>query len=179
MAAITGRGDGGETDLLFGHRVAKDGPRIELVGTVDELNAALGLARAAGMGGQALEVVDRIQQLLVGLMGQVVCRQEDRQRYLDAGFARVGEEDVRWIEELAGRLEEAGANPGSWARPGGAGEEGGERSPMISAALDLARAVGRRAERKAWTAQRQDGPLEPVVLVFLNRLSDLLWLMAR
>jgi len=178
MAAITGRGDEGETDLLFGHRVAKDAPRIELVGTVDELNATLGLARAAGLGGQALEVVDRIQQLLVGLMGQVVCRQEDRQRYLDAGFARVGGEDVRWIEELAGRLEEAGANPGSWARPGVAGE-GGKGSPMISAALDLARAVGRRAERKAWTVQRQDGPLEPVVLVFLNRLSDLLWLMAR
>jgi cob(I)alamin adenosyltransferase len=178
MAAITGRGDEGETDLLFGHRVAKDAVRIELVGTVDELNAVLGLARASGLNEGGQEVVDRVQQLLVGLMGQMVCREQDRERYRDAGFARVDDDDVRWLEELAGRLEDAGANPEGWARPGASREAGGGR-PMVSAALDLARAVARRAERRAWTVDREDGPLDPVVLVFLNRLSDLLWLMAR
>jgi cob(I)alamin adenosyltransferase len=172
MAAITGRGDEGETDLLFGHRVAKDAPRIELLGAVDELNAALGLARASGFSERGEKVVARVQQLLVGLMGQVACRHEDRERYAEAGFARVTDEDVRWIEELAGELEESGANPGHWARPG-------DSASVVSAALDLARAVSRRAERRAWTVHRDDGPLEPVVLLFLNRLSDLLWLMAR
>lgn len=178
MAAITGRGDEGETDLLFGHRVAKDAPRIELVGTLDELNAVLGLARASGLNEGGQEVVDRIQQLLVGLMGQVVCREEDRERYRDAGFARVGADDVAWLEKLAGKLEESGANPEGWARPG-TGRETGDGRLMVSAALDMARAVARRAERRAWSVQREDGPLDPVVLVFLNRLSDLLWLMAR
>ena len=172
MGAITKRGDGGETDLLFGHRVAKDAPRIELLGTVDELNAALGLARASGLNERGEQVVDRIQELLVGLMGQVACRHEDRERYAEAGFSRVADEDIRWIEELAGKLEDAGANPGAWARPG-------DSASMVSAALDFARSVARRAERRAWTVHREDGPLDEVVLVFLNRLSDLLWLMAR
>ena len=133
MAAITGRGDEGETDLLFGHRVAKDAPRVELVGTVDELNSALGLVRAGGLNEQGEEVVDRVQRLLVGLMGQAVCREEDQERYRDAGFARVGEDDVRWLEGLAGRLEDAGANPEGWARPGSSGEDARVGSAMASA----------------------------------------------
>ncbi len=172
MAVITKRGDGGESDLLFGRRVAKDSCRMEALGAADELNAALGMARTSGLGMDAESAIDGIQRRLVNLMGQLACRPEDAEQYADAGFSGVGADDVVWLEELAKRLEAGGANPGVWARPGAEGRMG-------AAALDLARAIARRAERRIWTVHRDDGPVDTNLRVFLNRLSDVLWLMAR
>ena len=172
MAAITGRGDDGETDLLFGQRVAKDSCRIEALGAIDELNAALGIARAGALGEAGEGAVDGIQQRLVALMGQLACRPDCAERHADAGFACITEADVGWLEGLAARLEAAGANPHDWARPGAEGR-------LAAAALDLARAVARRAERRVWTVHRHDGPVAREVRLFLNRLSDALWLLAR
>ena len=172
MGVITKRGDEGESDLLFGRRVAKDSCRMEALGAVDELNAALGMARTSGLGADAEEAIDGIQSRLIALMGQLACRPEDVEHYDNAGFSGVGGADVAWLEDLAGKLEATGANPHVWARPGSEGRMG-------AAALDLARSIARRAERRVWTVHRDDGPLPEELRIFLNRLSDVLWLMAR
>jgi len=149
MAVITKRGDEGESDLLFGQRVAKDSCRMEALGAADELNAALGMARTSGLGKDAETAIDGIQRRLVHLMGQLACRPGDAEHYVDAGFAGLGTDDVEWLEGLAKRLEAGGANPGVWARPGAEGR-------MAAAALDFARAIARRAERRTWTVHCED-----------------------
>lgn len=172
MSIITGRGDDGKTDLLFGRRVDKIDPRVEALGAVDELNAAMGWARAAGLVGEMEEVVDRVQEQLVGLMGQLACLAEDRHRYEEKGFARLREEDLEWLVEMAKGIEGRGVHYTGWARPG-------VEHSMAKAGLDLARAVARRAERRVWQLDREEGDVPELVKLYFNRLSDLLWLMAR
>ncbi|MEM9237269.1 MAG: cob(I)yrinic acid a,c-diamide adenosyltransferase [Verrucomicrobiota bacterium] len=172
MSIITGRGDSGETDLLFGKRTSKTGCRIEALGAIDELNAALGLARASGLAEEVEGIVDRIQDNLVGLMGQLACLPEDEERYLESKMARIGEEDVLWLEEVAGEFESRGIQFKGWARPGA------EHS-VSRGALDLARTVARRAERRVWELHETEGAVPEVVRLFFNRLSDLLWILAR
>jgi len=172
MSIITGRGDQGETDLLFGRRIAKTSVRVGAIGTVDELNAILGIARASGLGAHASEVVDGVQHRLVHLMGQLATLSGDAERYHAAGYGRIEALDVAWIENHARALEASGLKFTGWARPGAG-------APPASAQLDFARAIARRAERDVRLLEDEDGPVAPEVLLFLNRLSDLLWLMAR
>ena len=172
MSITTRRGDDGLTDLMFGHRVPKTHPRVATLGDLDELNSALGLARAARLAPDAEAAVGAIQQQLVALMGQIACLPEDAERYRDAGLRTLGEQDIAALEDLTKMLETAGLNPGDWATPGAG-------APLAAAALDQARAISRRAERGAWHIHHHDSPLPESVLLFLNRLSDALWLMAR
>ena len=81
MSIITGRGDLGETDLLFGKRIAKTSLRVAALGCVDEVNAVLGMARAGGGETEVIVLIDGIQERLVGLMGQLACLPEDLGRY--------------------------------------------------------------------------------------------------
>lgn len=172
MSVTTRRGDDGMTDLLFGRRVPKTHLRLTALGDLDELNCALGLARAAGVGPDAETAIDSIQHLLVALMGLVACHPDDAPRHADAGLRDLTDSDVSVLEDLTRRLEQTGVNPGDWARPGA-------NAPLAAAALDQARAVCRRAERAVWRVHHDDGPLPAAVLLFLNRLSDTLWLLAR
>lgn len=172
MGIITGRGDNGKTDLLFGRRAEKTGLRVEALGAVDELNSALGLARSAELQAELEAVVDRVQETLVGLMGQLACLPEDGEKYAAKGYARVAEEDVAWLEEQAKIFEDRGVRFQGWARPGA------EHS-MARAGLDLARSVARRAERRVWELHETEGPLPEPVRLYFNRLSDLLWILAR
>jgi len=172
MSIITGRGDLGETDLLFGRRIAKTSARVGAIGTIDELNAILGIARTSGLGAHASEVVDGIQHRLVHLMGQLATLSGDAERYHAAGYGRIEAIDVAWLEDLARGLEASGLRFKGWARPGAG-------APPASAQLDFARAIARRAERDVRLLEEQDGPVPQELLLFLNRLSDLLWLMAR
>lgn len=172
MSIMTKRGDEGETDLLFGRRIAKTALRVEALGAVDELNAALGLARAAGLGEEIEGIVDRVQEKLVGLMGQLACLAEDEPRYREKGYARVEAEDVAWLEETGREFEGRGVRFTGWARPGA------EHS-VARAGLDMARAVSRRAERRVLELHEREGPLPEVLRLFFNRLSDLLWILAR
>ena len=87
MSIISGRGDEGTTDLLFGRRIAKTSLRVSALGCVDELNAALGLARAAGPTDDVLAIIDHAQEKLVGLMGELACLPEDLPRYREKGYA--------------------------------------------------------------------------------------------
>ena len=166
MSVITKRGDSGETDLMFGRRSPKTAPRIEAYGTVDELNSLIGVVRHSGVSSRTVEMLDGVQARLVGAMG-------DLPKYDAKGYARIKAEDVAWLEEQAHLLEkECDIRFKGWARPGKEGSLG-------SAYLDLARSVCRRAERRV-VALRLDHALSNVnTALFLNRLSDLCWVLAR
>ena len=172
MSIMTGRGDSGETDLLFGRRIAKTSPRIEALGTVDELNAALGVARAAANDQEWIALVDALQQRLVGLMGLLATLPDDAARYQEQHLAGLGEADVEWVVAEARRYVARGVRFSDWARPGAEG-------CLARAHLDFARAVARRAERGVLALHESGEPVPESVRLFFNRLADLLWILAR
>ncbi len=158
------------TDLMFGKRISKTDVRVDACGAVDELNAVLGIVRNSNVSDEMKEWVDGVQKRLVGLMGVIATHEDDHQKYADAGYSGIEKEDVAWLEELIKESEtEKGITFKGWARPGEAGA-------MAGAYLDLARTVCRRAERSCWAVS--DDALGTTRL-FLNRLSDSLWLVAR
>ncbi|MFD2256541.1 cob(I)yrinic acid a,c-diamide adenosyltransferase [Luteolibacter algae] len=172
MSIITQRGDDGQTDLMFGHRIAKTSLRFIALGTIDELNAAIGLARASDGEGKHTEILDRVQNLLFALMGQLACLPGDQQKYLEKGYSSVTEADLLWLTETAHHLEENGVKYTHWAVPGAEGS-------LARAHLDFARTVTRRAERYVLALHEDGGEVPSVVRIFLNRLSDLMWILAR
>jgi len=172
MSIMTGRGDEGATDLLFGRRIAKTALRMEALGAVDELNSALGMARAAGPGEEITQVIDGVQSRLVGLMGQLACLPEDMGRYAATGFVSMGEADVEWLVESAQAFEARGVAFTGWARPGAEGS-------IARAALDFARSVARRAERAILSLHESGEEVPKEVRLFFNRVSDAMWIMAR
>lgn len=172
MSITTKRGDDGQTDLLFGRRIAKTALRVEVLGTLDELNSALGMARAAQPGEEIDSLLDGWQQRLVPLMGELAFLPEDSPRYDQAGYKRLTPEDLAWVEEITRDIESQNPRFKLWARPG-------DHAPMASATLDFARTVARRAERHVWLLQEAEGGIAPHLLLFLNRTSDALWLLAR
>ena len=158
-------GDAGETSLGDGKRVPKDDARIEAFGTVDELNAVLGLVLARGVPSAFASPLERIQNELFDLGADlsVPLGDESRERL------RVADEQVRALEELCD-----GANAGleplrSFVLPGGS---------EAAALLHLARTVCRRAERLVVALGRTE-EVNPAVLAYLNHLSDLLFILAR
>jgi cob(I)alamin adenosyltransferase len=168
MSITTKRGDQGFTDLLFGGKVSKGNAQIEALGAVDELNAALGLARVV-MDGEAADAVDQLQKWLVTLMGELAMPTGKEAEYEKAGFGRIGEMEIVWLEDWSAGIEGDQKFKG-WLRPG---QSGGE----LAARLHVARTVARRAERRTWEVT--DEVASPEIRIFLNRLSDALWLMAR
>jgi len=161
----TRTGDGGETSLGDGTRTSKVDPLIAAIGTVDELNAAIGLALAAALTERLRSPLERIQNDLFDLGADlsVPPAESSRERL------RIGDERVESLERLCDELN-AGLGPlRSFVIPGGG--EGGAR-------LHLARAICRRAEREVLSAARERAQSPPVA-VYLNRLSDLLFICAR
>lgn len=170
VSIATRTGDHGTTGLMYNRRVSKTHRRVEALGGVDELNAALGVARAAGTHAFVQEALPAIQRDLVALMGELATAPEDGPRYEGEGFARLRPEMIARLDHWVAELEAQPVRYDGWATPGA--------SPQ-SAALDLARSVCRRAERRV-VALREAGELgDDRIMVFLNRLADLLWLMAR
>ncbi len=172
MSITTKRGDDGETDLMFGRRIAKTSLRFAALGSVDELNSALGLARAADSEGKHTEIIDRVQKLLFGLMGELACLPEDRDKYAENGYSALTEADVNWITDTSAEIEKSGPNLTHWAVPGAEGS-------MAKAHLDYARSVSRRAERDVLIFHEEGGEVPRLIRVFLNRISDFLWILAR
>lgn len=173
MSIATRRGDQGETDLLFGQRASKSHPRIHALGAVDELNASLGLLRLSAAKPETREVVEKTQPLLISLMGELATPVGMEERY-QATHKPFSVDHVTWLDEWVARLEAAGALQfKGWALPGEAGV-------LSGAHADLARTTCRRAERHVvdlvGTAQEVTNT---EVVRFLNRLSDVLWLLAR
>lgn len=170
MSISTKRGDEGMTDLLFGKRVAKTDVRMAALGAVDELNALLGLVRVGDVSDEMREWVNGVQGRLVGLMGVIATDTGDHEKYVEKGYQGISGDDVEWLDGIVGELEgERGHRFKGWARPGQAGAVAG-------AHLDVARTVCRRGELASWGIE--DDGLR-VVRQFLNRLSDVLWLLAR
>ena len=170
MSICTKRGDEGMTDLMFKKRVTKTSERVAACGAVDELNAALGIVRNAGISEEMEQWVDEVQQKLVGLMGVIATHEDDHKRYDDAGYKGITLDDVKWLEEMIKEAEsDKSVRFRGWSRPGKGGK-------LASAYLDLARTICRRSERKCWAVE--DDAVMPARL-FLNRLSDSLWLLAR
>lgn len=170
MSITTKHGDGGRTRLIFGEAVGKDHPAIAAVGDADELNAALGLARLKVQDDTVRGIIARAQQDLVGLMGQLSAGMENAERYAAGGFPRIGDAEVARLTAEGAALEaEFPDGFKTWSVPGAAGSEG-------SARLELARCVCRRDER---AAAAPGDRVDPAVLAWLNRFSDVLWLCAR
>jgi cob(I)alamin adenosyltransferase len=170
MSIVTRTGDQGMTVLMYNRRVRKSHPRVEAYGAVDELNAAIGLARAGSADELVQEGLAAVQKDLVRLMGELATAVEDLPRYVKDGHELVASAMTRRLEDLVGSIEAAKVAPGGWATPG---------ANTASAALDLARTVCRRAERRA-CALHDTGQLQNLeIMIYLNRLSDLLWLLAR
>lgn len=172
MSIITGRGDSGDTDLLFGKRIAKTSLRIEALGHVDELNAALGLARSAASDNEWIALIDQLQEKLIGLMGQLAYLPEDEALYVQKKYAAITQADLDWVTAEAHRYEAQGIKFSGWAKPGAEGS-------LARAGIDFSRAVSRRAERSVLALHESGEAVPEVVRLFFNRLSDLLWILAR
>lgn len=161
----TRAGDGGETSLGSGQRVPKAAARVEAYGAVDELNACLGLVLAAALGEEAGSCLSRIQNELFDVGADLAVPLEDEHRER----LRLSDQQVARLEQECDRLN-AGLEPlRSFVLPGGS---------EAAARLHLARTVCRRAERRV-AALAAAEPVSPTVLAYLNRLSDLLFLLAR
>jgi cob(I)alamin adenosyltransferase len=170
MSIVTRMGDAGTTALMFGRRVSKIDLRVEAYGTVDELNSALGLARALASAGWVSDWVEPIQKDLVVLMGELATHPEDLDRFAQSGFQRVTVDFVERLDRRVQQIESRGISYRGWATPG---------ATPVSAALDVARTVCRRAERRICALDEAGQLGNETIVVFLNRFSDLLWLMAR
>ena len=170
MSIATKTGDDGTTGLMYGRRVPKNHPRVEACGTLDELNSALGLARATAAERFVGENLFWIQKSLVDVMGEVGVLPEDLPRYVRDGHARVRPELTAKLDTLVQEIETQSITFKGWATPG---------ATLGSAALDVARTVCRRAERRVFDLQSAGELNNAEILIFLNRLSDLLWLFAR
>ena len=166
MKLYTKTGDAGETGLYGGLRVAKDSLRVQAYGSVDEANAALGLVRAQSSDGGVNEDLAYLQNALFDLGADLATPLEARQR---AGLEPIDEADIARLEALIDRYDAQLEPLKSFILPGGHG---------AAAALHLARTVVRRAEREVVALGREED-LNPQVRVFLNRLSDLLFVLAR
>ncbi|HYK94306.1 MAG TPA: cob(I)yrinic acid a,c-diamide adenosyltransferase [Candidatus Dormibacteraeota bacterium] len=177
----TTKGDDGTTGLLYGGtRIGKDDPRAEAYGTIDEAVAALGLARAnlgvkrrtgtlgPSIGGLA-PLILRIQRELFVVGAELATNPEAWDRLRD-GETRVSEAMVRDIERDLVELERNIEMPREFVVPG---------ETVTSAALELARTILRRAERRAVALQRDGLVPGPYLIPYLNRLADLVWVLAR
>ena len=180
-AVATGRGDDGSTGLLYGgERVAKDDPRTEAYGTLDEAVAALGLARAElrmrsrfGVLPPSLQgyeaLVLRLQRELFVAGAELATGPGAWDRLVD-GATRVHEGMLDGLEGTLRDLEAHIEMPREFVVPG---------ETRLSAALEVARTIVRRAERRVVSLQREHLVAGPWLLPYLNRLADLLWVMAR
>jgi cob(I)alamin adenosyltransferase len=170
MSIATKTGDEGETSLMYGRRVPKTDQRVDAYGCVDELNAALGLARASGKDPFLGEQILAVQKELVTVMGELATAAEDLDRYSKNGFPLT---TAAMTDRLTAAVDDLEKNKlgkfKHWSTPG---------KTMESAALDLARTVCRRAERRVATLLAEAN-FNREILRYLNRLSDLCWLLAR
>ncbi len=169
MSIVTRHGDGGETSLLYGGRVPKDDLHTEAYGALDEAISALGLARALCTDATRAQRILDLQRDLFTAGAELATAVSDRAK-LEKHFATVGEAMVAALDSEVAALEARVALPAGFVIPGG--------NP-VAAALDLGRTFVRRAERRAVSLQRAGELTNGEVLRYLNRCSDLLFMLAR
>lgn len=165
----TKKGDDGTTGLLYGGRVGKDDQRTEVYGTLDETVSALGVARAGGLVPRVEEIVVRIQREMF-VVGAQLATSAENQSKLQEGVSKIDPEMTPRLEGEIDALIEEHPLPQEFILPG---------ETLGSAGLDLARSTIRRAERQAVAMDKQGLVPDPEILRYLNRLSDLLFVLAR
>ncbi len=160
----TKTGDRGQTGLVGGVRVSKASLRVETYGTVDELNSFLGFARSICEQPDIKELTLSIQKELFVVGGELATPVPNEKQ------ARVTQEMIDRLTGEVHRIEAVEGILSDWTVPG---------EDPASAAFDMARAVCRRAERCAVRLAESEENVDPLVIVYLNRLSDLVWLLSR
>lgn len=166
MSSIsTKKGDSGETALAGGVRVSKASLRVESYGTIDELNSFLGYARAICEDEELRERTKVIQRQLFQIGSTLATQIESRH-----GASPVTTEMIEGLTQQVSQLESAEGILSDWSVPG---------ETAAGAAYDIARTVCRRAERCVVRLKESGEAVEPNVIPYLNRLSDLLWLFSR
>lgn len=165
MVELTGGGDSGTTGLLGGGRVPKDDRRIEAFGTIDEASSAIGLAKALTRYARVRAICEELQRGLYALGAELSTNPKSKARFSTATADAVGR-----LEAIATELENAVTMPSGFVLPG---------TTPASAALDVARAVARRAERRSISLAHAGGLDNPEALRWLNRLSLVLFVLAR
>ena len=171
----TRTGDDGTTSLLYGQRVPKDHPQIEAIGAFDELNVALGNVKPLLSSDRARDVellafVHATQKNLIALMGELACAEIDAERYATSKFEKITATDVQRLDSDLAALEARGLKFDGWATPGANARAG---------AFEFARTAARRGERRLISLPAHGRNVRAEVRQFVNRLSDLLWLLAR
>ena len=171
MSIVTKTGDNGETSLMYGRRLSKSDPRVDAYGCIDELTAALGLARSISTDKFLSDEIFAAQKDLIVVMGELAMAPGDRERYINDGFHVTTAEMVDRITAIVFDLEkDKSLYPKDWVIPGGT---------AVSAALDFARVTCRRAERHIAALSTTEKDFNPEILRYVNRLSDLCWILAR
>jgi cob(I)alamin adenosyltransferase len=165
MSIATKRGDGGQTGLAGGIRVSKADLRVESYGSVDELNAHLGFARSICQNKEIAAWTEEIQKTLFRVGSALATPQESKKK-----APIIATDDVDKLTELVHQIEATEGILADWSLPGAHAE---------SAAYEMARTVCRRAERAAVRFVENGGTVQPEVLAYLNRLSDVIWLFGR
>jgi cob(I)alamin adenosyltransferase len=165
MLELTGSGDDGTTGLLGGGRAPKDDLRIEAFGTVDEASSALGLAKALTSHARVRSTCEELQRGLYSVGAELGTNPSSETR-----FVTTNEADVTRLEELIAAFESEVTMPDGFILPG---------ATPASGALDLARAIVRRAERRCLSLERAQGLANAQVRRWLNRLSLLLFVLGR
>lgn len=165
MSIATTTGDKGKTALIGGERVSKADLRVEAYGTIDELGAQMGFARSICDDAEINELTKSIQRELFLVAGSVANPkfEEAPKPYVEAEMIERLTAEVNRIEKIEGILSD-------WSLPG---------EVASAAAFDLARTICRRAERCVVRLQENGEALDAQVITYLNRLSDLLWLLGR
>lgn len=166
MKIYTRTGDDGTTGLFGGGRVVKTDARVEAYGTVDEANAFVGVARAEGVGPKVDAVLAEVQSMLFVIGAELACV-PGKER--DMKLALVTEQDAAKLEQAIDDAESGLPALKSFVLPGGT---------RAASALHVVRTVARRAER-AVLAASPNGEVRREIIVYLNRLSDLMFVLAR
>lgn len=169
VSITTGHGDGGETGLLYGGRVAKDDLHTEAYGSLDEAISALGLARSLTDSPERAARILALQRELFVVGAELATgpgHRADLERHFNVVTQAMTDDLEREIHDLEARV----PLPGGFVIPGGT---------PVGAALDIARTLVRRTERRTVALQRDGGVENPEVVRYLNRCSDLLFMLAR
>jgi len=165
MLELAGTGDDGSTGLLGGGRARKDDPRIEAYGTIDEASSAVGLAKSLSPHARVRSICEELQRGLYSLGAELATNPDSA-----TSFARMTGEAVARLDALIVELEGSVTMPDGFILPG---------ATPASGALDLARAVTRRAERRCVALEGAGGLANKEVRRWLNRLSLLLFVLGR
>jgi len=166
MKLFNKKGDEGYTSMLYGQRILKSDPRPETYGTLDEANSTLGFAKALSKSERAKEIIHKVQEGLFVVGGELATDSQDYEKLKK----KIEDDDIKELQDLIEELEGKVELPRSFIIPG---------ASLVSAALDMARTIIRRGERRAIRLREDNILVNDKILAYLNRSADLIFILAR